>query len=51
MGNKYGIMLFTHIFNPLKAPSDTVAGSIIKKQISNKTNIGIKFLLNIIQPP
>jgi len=51
MGNRYGTILLTHIFKPLKAPSDTVAGFKIKKQINNKTKMGIKFLLNINNPP
>jgi len=51
IGNRYGIILVTHIFNPLKAPSDTVAGLKINKLINNRIKIGIKFLLNIKQPP
>jgi len=51
IGNRYGIILLIQIFSPLKAPSDTVAGFKIKKQINNKIKIGIKFLLNINNPP
>jgi len=50
MGNRNGTILRNHIFNPLNAPSDTVPGCTIKIHINSKTNIGIKFFLNITTP-